>query len=252
MRTIFCKLLFKYARQPEKEKMENNILSPKKALNKAFLKQKPLRIEIDNFKQNLIALLDGINEAESEENAKIKLRDFLLDTYYKGKHEINTKNRNDLVIHTEKTANSSVGVIIEAKAPKNITEFPTKEKLNTKAMQELVLYYLREHVEQENSDIKNLIITNGFEWFIFEGSQFYEHFYQDTQLLKEYKAWASGQKDSAKTAMFYRDIAKKYIAKKEGEIIFTYFNTKDYEEPLKNNNLETDKKLKVSASFSLP
>ena len=37
--------------------------SPKKAL-KAFLKQKPLRIEIDIFKSNLITLLDKISVIE--------------------------------------------------------------------------------------------------------------------------------------------------------------------------------------------
>ena len=59
--------------------------TPKKAL-KAFLKQKPLRSEIDVFKTNLIALLDKISAIEkrptdeSEEHLKNDLRDFLRDT----------------------------------------------------------------------------------------------------------------------------------------------------------------------------
>jgi len=62
--------------------------TPKKAL-KAFLKQKPLRSEIDVFKTNLIALLDKISVIEkrptdeSEEHLKNDLRDFLRDTYYR-------------------------------------------------------------------------------------------------------------------------------------------------------------------------
>ncbi len=60
--------------------------SPKKAL-KAFLKQKPLRSDIDAFKSHLIDLLDKISTIEkrptdeSEEHLKNDLRDFLRDTF---------------------------------------------------------------------------------------------------------------------------------------------------------------------------
>jgi len=57
--------------------MKPNILNPRKALNKAFLKVKPNRSEIEAFKINLIQLVDGINEVESEEFHKNLVRDFL-------------------------------------------------------------------------------------------------------------------------------------------------------------------------------
>jgi adenine-specific DNA-methyltransferase len=90
-------------------------LKPKKALNKAFLKVKPNRYEIENFKSNLITLLDRTNDRESEEFHKNLVSDFLKKTYYDSNHFINTKGRNDLVIHNGQNANSTVGVIIEAK-----------------------------------------------------------------------------------------------------------------------------------------
>ncbi|MDA3884951.1 MAG: Eco57I restriction-modification methylase domain-containing protein [Candidatus Delongbacteria bacterium] len=224
--------------------MSLNILKPKQALNKAYLKVKPTRDEIELFKKNLLTLLDKIDVKESEEHAKNNVRDFLLDTYYKGSYEINTKERNDLVIHSDKTSKSSVSVIIEAKRPSNKAEFPTKDNLNVKAMQELVLYYLRERLgKEQNNDIRHLIITNGYEWFIFDGKEFYKYFYEKTELLKEYKAWDDGQKDSSSTDMFYRDIAKKYIEEIKEEIPFTYFNISEFDAILKNNNLEDDKKL---------
>src|SRR5271157_4906554 len=98
------------------------LLSPRKELNKAFLKVKPNRSDIESFKRNLIKLLDQINESESEEFHKNIISDFLKDTYYKDNHFINTKGRNDLVIHNSKDAKSSVGVIIEAKKPANKSE----------------------------------------------------------------------------------------------------------------------------------
>jgi adenine-specific DNA-methyltransferase len=56
--------------------------SPQKAL-KAFVKQKPLRSEMDLFKANLIELLNQISTIEkqpldeSEEHLKNNIRDFL-------------------------------------------------------------------------------------------------------------------------------------------------------------------------------
>lgn len=51
--------------------MEINELIPRKALNKAFLKIKPNRTEIEKFKANLIQLIDHTNDKESEEFHKI-------------------------------------------------------------------------------------------------------------------------------------------------------------------------------------
>lgn len=84
--------------------MKHIPIRPRQSLNKAYLKEKPHRSDIDKFKLNLMGLIDKIDIDESEENAKNHVRDFLLDTYYKGKYEINTKDRSDLVIHIDKKA----------------------------------------------------------------------------------------------------------------------------------------------------
>jgi len=76
-----------------------HILKPRKALNKAFLKVKPNRSSIEEFKQNLIEVLDRSNETESEEFHKNLLIDFFKKTWYDPNHYINTKGRTDLVIH---------------------------------------------------------------------------------------------------------------------------------------------------------
>ena len=61
--------------------MNLNLIKPRKALNKAFLKVKANRAEIENFKSNLINLVDKINENESEEFHKNLVSDFLKNTY---------------------------------------------------------------------------------------------------------------------------------------------------------------------------
>ena len=189
--------------------MNLNILTPKKALNKAFLKVKPTRTDIDKFKTQLIRLLDRINEAESEEFHKNLVSDFLKKIYYDPNHFINTKERNDLVIHNGKDAKSSVGVIIEAKKPTNKAEMLKQDNINVKAFQELVLYYLRERVNGKNLEIRYLIATNIYEWFILDANFFEKTFAQD----------------------------------KKTEIEFTYFDIREYETLLRNKNPEDDNKL---------
>ena len=67
-----------------------NELKPRKALNKAFLKVKPKRTDIEKFKIHLITLLDRINNTESEEFHKNLVSDLFKKTYYDYDYFINT------------------------------------------------------------------------------------------------------------------------------------------------------------------
>jgi len=140
--------------------MELKQLKPRIALNKAYLKVKPNRPEIELFKKNLISLIDNIDEFESKEFHKNLVSDFLKNTYYGAAHFINPRDRKDLVIYNGASANSTVGVIIEAKNPANKGEMLRPDNINNKAFQKLVLYYLRERITHKNLEIKNLILTN--------------------------------------------------------------------------------------------
>jgi adenine-specific DNA-methyltransferase len=223
--------------------MEIKILKPRKALNKAFLKVKPNRTEIECFKTNLIQLLDRINDNESEEFHKNLVSDFLKDTYYKKNHFINTKGRNDLVIHNGDKAASTVGVVIEAKKPTNKAEMLTKDRLNVKAFQELVLYYLRERITHKNIEINHLIATNIKEWFVFDATLFDRLFAQNKTFVKHFEDFEGGRLADTKTDFFYKQIAEPFIAEIKNEIEFTYFDIRDYEKPLRNDDKNDDNKL---------
>jgi adenine-specific DNA-methyltransferase len=222
--------------------------TPKQALNKAFLKQRPLRSQVDTFKINLRSLLDKINiidqrpKDESEEHLKNDIRDFLRDTYYKDTNAINTKDKKDLVIHLDKSTDTKVGVIIEAKRPSNVAEMFSLDKPNTKALQELVLYYLRER-SAGNIDIKYLIVTNIHEWFIIEASYFEKCFYRNKAFIKQFEEWRDGKKVTKDTELFYKDIARPFIDSIEEEMPCTYFNIRKYEQYLTNSNGDGDRKL---------
>lgn len=214
--------------------MNINILKPRKALNKAFLKVKPHRAEIENFKANLIALLERTNETESEEFHKNLVIDFLKKTYYDSNHFINTKGRNDLVIHNGQHSNSTVGVIIEAKKPTNKAEMVSAQKLNVKAFQELVLYYLRERITHKNLEVKHLVATNINEWFIFDATLFDRLFAQNKSLVKQFNDFECGRLADTKTDFFYKQVAEPFIDGITSEIEFTYFNIQDFRQPLYN------------------
>lgn len=218
--------------------------SPKKAL-KAFLKQKPLRSQIDLFKGNLIALLDKISlieklpKDESEEHLKNNLRDFLRDTYYKDSNAINTKDKKDLVIHLNKTTDSNVAVIVEAKRPTNIGEMITADNPNKKALHELILYYLNERNDVGNNQLKQLVATNINEWFIIDANYFDKHIYRNTLIRKLYETKQNDKKDNP---WFYEEVTK-IISKIDVDIPCVYFDIREFETYLRNTKKEDDKEL---------
>jgi Alw26I/Eco31I/Esp3I family type II restriction m6 adenine DNA methyltransferase len=218
-------------------------LKPRKALNKAFLKVKPNRRDIEGFKTHLITLLDRTNDTESEEFHKNLVIDFLKKTYYDPNHYINTKGRNDLVIHNGQNANSTVGVILEAKKPTNKAEMITTKKLNTKAFQELVLYYLRERITHKNLEVKHLVATNINEWFIFDATLFDRLFAQNKNLVKQFNDFEGGRLADTRTDFFYKQIAEPFIDSITSEIEFTYFNIQDFQKPLRNMDKADDNSL---------
>jgi len=223
--------------------MNLNVLPPRKVLNKAFLKVKPNRSDIECFKVNLIKLLDRINEAESEEFHKNIISSFLKDTYYKDNSFINTKGRNDLVIHNGKDAKSPVGVIVEAKKPANKSEMMRTDNINTKAFQELILYYMRERITQKNLEIKYLIVTNIYEWFIFDAQLFEKLFAHNKTLVKQFTDFEEKRLSGAHTDFFYKEIAEPFINAIETEITFTHFDIRNFAEPLRNTDKRDDNKL---------
>jgi adenine-specific DNA-methyltransferase len=220
-------------------------ISIKEALNKAFVKVRPERAAIDKFKANLSKLIDGIknNPDEREEFIKNLVSDFLKNTWYSPDYFINTHKSVDLVIHNGNSS-SPVGVMIEAKKPGNKNEMVSRENLNAKALQELLLYYFREtEDEPKNLNLKNLIITNAVDWFIFDASIFYKLFSRNKTLVDLYADFKANTLLGKATDYFYSSIATPHIEKIKDEIEFTYFNIMEYKDIILNNDKDEDNKL---------
>jgi hypothetical protein len=217
-------------------------ITPRQSLNKAYLKEKILRSDIEVFQNNLISLFNLIDIEEREENIKTLLRDFLNETYYKEKHFINTLRDIDLVIYLENNQDKAA-VLAEVKRPANKAEMITTGNLNVKAMHELILYYLEERIDNKNNDIKFLIATNINEWFIFDAALFEHLFFKNKQLVKNYERWRNKQKTSPNTDLFYNEIAKPFLNELKTEFTFTYFNLYDFVKTVRKGTPANEKNL---------
>lgn len=222
-----------------------NLQSPRESLNKAFLKTRPNRTQIETFKKNILDLLDNINEHEGEEHNKNIVSEFLKKTWYSPNHYLNTKGRADLVIHTGKDPASPVGVLFEVKKPENRYEMPLKNKLNSKAFQELILYYMRERLSEGNIKIKHLIITNINEWFIFESTDFERLFANNKKFVEDFKEFEEKRGLDTVTDFFYKGIAEPFLKNLDSQITFTHFDIRDFGRVIRNADKTDDKSLIV-------
>ena len=162
--------------------------SPKDVLKKSYLKEKPAKDESSKFVDALELLKSEIVYEESEEYNKNLLPLFFKSIGY-DEYKINTKGRIDLAIYNK---DNIPEVIIEAKAPKNKAEMITHDNFNKKAFYEALLYFLQEIHIEHNYDIRHVIITNMYEWYIFDAAEFnkiasnkkIKKFYIDTEIKK--------------------------------------------------------------------
>ena len=222
--------------------MKLNTLTISKTLHPAYRVQNVERNKLDRFKSELARLLEhlGHSAQESEEHLKNIVSDFLKAAFYRDEHFVNTKDRQDLVIHNGRTAKDSVGVIIEAKKPGNKSEMLSPEKPNTKALQELLRYYLNERVKTDNKEIRHLIITDIHKWYIFDAADFERHIYANTKLLKQFADWSEGRLGSGNTDWFYKEIAAPFFEKELPELGCCTFDLRDYETAATNKDLADD------------
>ena len=213
-------------------------LTPQKALNKAYRRQSINKDSLEVFKSQLLILLDRVNR-ESEEHHKNDFVQFLNDTFYKGKYYINTKDKIDCVINAGAKKEDVVNVIIEHKSPANKSEMISTLDINKKALQESILYYMRERFDNDgkdnNTNLKQILITNNTDVFIFDAVIIENLFAKNKKFKKDYIEFEAGQKSGGDTGFFYNSICKPFIDTIKDKIEFTYVNLTDYRKLLDSN-----------------
>lgn len=209
-------------------------LFPHQALNAAYRRMQIDHDSYMNFLKELEDLVNNIKEDGQDERMQTDLLiNFLNNTFYKN-HKVASVRANDidLAIRLDNKVSSNVGVMFEVKKLGS-SEMPTENNLNTKALHELILYYMRQRNEG-NVDIRNLVVTNTRDFFIFDAKEFERLFFQNTSFRKNFRKFETDVLTSGtKTDFFYKEIAKPELEKIQNEIEFTYFSLKDYKSDIK-------------------
>ena len=220
-----------------------------KSLNKAYRQTPVDRAAFDNFKKQLHFLYEQISSINTEEKLKGDLMDFLKMSFYGQTYKVSPNGDIDCAIHLGSSIDDPVGVIFEVKTPTNKSEMITKDDLNRKALQELLLYYLRERHTKKNFQLKQLVVTNVNEFFIFDAQEFERLFYSNKKLIKRFEEYSAGELTSEKTDFFYKEIAADFIAQVLDQLTFTWFVIQKYKIPLDTGN---DKRLIELFKFFSP
>jgi adenine-specific DNA-methyltransferase len=101
----------------------------------------------------------------------------------------------------------------------------------------------------KNLEIRYLICSNIYEWFIFDAIFFERYFAQDAAFVKKYRDFDEGRLADITTSFFYREIAAPAISAVEASIEYTYFDIRDYEKTLRSESKKEDSQL--SSLFKL-
>lgn len=216
-----------------------DIKSPKKSLNKAYLKETASRSSIEKCKEQLLLLLGKADPASSEDTLKDYITDFLKNTWYSPEHAITiNKEKKDFSIHTGKTAKDPVAVIAEVKKTDS-AEMITTEKPNVKALHELVLYYMQERVTGANNQVKYLVATDVQQWYLIDANEFDKKIYSHTRIKKLYDTYVNDKKDNP----FFYDELKRILGESDITLTTTFFRLDQYEQFAVNADQADDTKL---------
>ena len=184
-------------------------VSPKKAVNSAFLKL-PVSIEnMEQFKLSLMNLYKKRDLTKDEEYHKNEIQAFL-KKIFNPDYDVQVNRPIDLAIFNGNNTTAKPAVIIEAKSPTNLSEMFSEQHPNVKSLQELVYYFLLEYVQLGNREIKYLAITNFDEYYFFDVKDFIRHF-ASKPICEQFLKFQSKQMSINKTSAFYNDIAKPAI-----------------------------------------
>ncbi|SDX64870.1 type IIG restriction enzyme/methyltransferase [Hymenobacter psychrophilus] len=225
---------------------------PSQALDLAFRRQKTARATLDAFEAARLQLLHELDATKDEADMVQPLSRFFgrvgLGGYY-----LNSHGKRDLVLRTGPAPADPFGVLFELKHRKNPGEMVRPDDFNRKALHELLLYYFQERTaEQQLPELRQLVLTTGYEWFIIDAHEFHRVFWKYTALRQHFQKYKQGQTTSPDTADFYK-AARELLDQREGEPLrFTHFSLDPHDEQGRRRPLGERERLWLSKVFSPP
>ncbi len=205
------------------------------ALSPAFQRQPVIGQQYRQFNYALQQYLAQLRDAESQDEDHIRniVKGFLEKAVDGTRHYVNPKSFGkgsgiDLAVHNGAKATAPVGVLIEVKQPANKAEMITHQAANRKALHEAIFYYLIEREENQNNEVKHIIVTDGWEWFFFDAQAFHRHFYEDKHLIDQFRKYRAGQLDFRNTGGFY-EVIQQVVAGKTETLTATHISLPAYQ-----------------------
>lgn len=203
-----------------------------KTNHKSYVSHKIERADFIKYLKNIkiayAQILEAIKNNATEENIKNIVVNFIKDTFYADRKDIqiNSFERIDYAIKK----NDNIEVIMEFKKPSNTAEMITYDNLNKKALHEAILYFYEEK-HKGNYHIKNIIISDGLSYYIFNPSQF-----QHKSLEKICYDSIRGDLYLQNTKEIYKAIAD-IISRENLTFEFAWFDLRYLEKRIKNFDL---------------
>lgn len=217
------------------------IQTPSQSIQKSYLRQPVLSTELEKFRSQLDNLLKELNPTDIEEANKGRVKTFLEQTLWSSNaYEINASGKTDLTI---KDKNLERNVVLFEFKKVNSPEMVTKDDLVKKAMFELILYYILEEHENNNTSIKHLIISDGFQYYIFEKGLFYDLFGKDKKFVQEIKS--SENTTSEKRDYIYNQIIKPKVEKVKNKLSYTFVDLGTFKKDVSSADIVTKPRFKA-------
>lgn len=217
------------------------IQTPSQSIQKSYLRQPVASSELDKFRFQLENLLKELKPDDIEEANKGRVKTFLEQTLWPSSaYEINASGKTDLTI---KDKNLERNVVLFEFKKVNSPEMVTKYDLVKKAMFELILYYILEEHDNNNTSIKHLIISDGFQYFIFEKGLFYDLFGKDKIFVHEIKS--SENTTSEKRDYIYNQIIKPKVEKVINRLSYTFVDLETFKKDVSSAEIITKPRFKA-------
>ncbi len=188
--------------------MKPNIKTPRSFINPLLSRKSIDEDSFGRFKQALTqytqTLAAQLAAKQSEPNIVTNaLKPFFDALGYKSQaHSQNGQSGIDLAI----VKSSRPSVIVEAKVV-NSKDMITPGEINKKAFHEAVLYFMRER-DQGNDELFHIIITDFYNWFVFDAKDFDRLFWRNASIKKLYTSYKSPSLLGDTTAEFYKALER--------------------------------------------
>lgn len=219
------------------------ILTPAQSIQKSYLRQPVDPDAIEKFRHHLSILLSALSPTDKEGVNKGRVKTFLENTHWPTeRYEVNESvNSNaDLVIR-DKNLGKNVA-LFEFKRV-NSQEMVSLENLVQKALFELVFYYILEEHDARNTNLKHLVISDGYKYFIFEKGLFWELFGKDKVFVDN--IMSSERNSSERRDYIYRQIIKPKVESVKEKLAFTYVDIETFRDSLSTSDINSKTRFKA-------